>query len=193
MSAVTERKTFLRPEQIRELLAACERHDAATFELQRDGTKHAPRYAPITPFVRFLLLTGLRLGEALAVKWGDVDGDVLRIRAAVSKTKQTRDVDLSVAPSAVPSNHGKAVDRIFYLTADEARAATRRLVDDFGAPPFSAQALRGTCSTYFTCAFNAWRSAKSIGHSVVIAERHYAGLVKVPVGCGTLEAAMGLL
>jgi integrase len=142
-------------------------------------------------FVRLLLLMGLRVSEALEVEWRDVDGDVLRMRAAVAKTKQTCDVDLSVAPTALPHERGKPNDRIFDFTADEVRAAQRRTIEDYGAPEWSPQALRRTCSTYFTCAFNAWRSAKSVGHTVVIAERHYAGLVKVTPGVTTLEQAMG--
>jgi integrase len=198
ISAVTERRDFLRPEQIRELLAACAKHDAATFKITReehDGKREPGstlRFSPITPLVRFLLLTGLRVSEALAVEWRDVDGDVLRMRAVVAKTKQTRDVDLSVAPTALPAKRGRPTDRIFDFTADEVRAAQRRTIEDFDAPEWSPQALRRTCSTYFTNAFNAWRSAKSVGHSVVIAERHYAGLVKVPTGVTTLEQAMQL-
>lgn len=199
LSAPVERRTFLRQAQIRELLDACARHDAATFELTR--TEHdgrgtpgsTPKFKPITPLVRFLLLTGMRTSEALAVEWRDVDGDEIRIRAAVAKTKQTREVDLAVAPSALPVTPGKPGDRVFDFTPDEVRAATRRLVDDFNAPVWSPQALRRTCSTYFTCAFNAWRSAKSVGHSVVVAEKHYAGLVKnLPKSCATLEEAMQL-
>jgi hypothetical protein len=35
-------------------------------------------------------------------------------------------------------------------------------------------------------------SARQLGHSVVIAERHYVGVVKVPAMARTLEQAMGL-
>lgn len=195
--APVERKEFLEPEQIRLLLGAAERHDTDTFketqkEHRKEGVKGTtPRYKPIAPFIRFLLLTGLRVSEALAIEWRDVVGtEKIRVRAAVAKTKQTRDVDLTVAPTALPSQRGDG--RIFTLTAGEVLAAQRRLIADYEAPDWSPQVLRRTCSTYFTNAFNAWRSAKSIGHSVVIAERHYAGLVKVPAGCATLEAAMGL-
>jgi integrase len=75
------------------------------------GTKL--RFTPITAFVRFLLLTGLRVSEALEVEWRDVDGDVLRMRAAVARTKheQKRDVDPPVAPTALPAERGKLSDR----------------------------------------------------------------------------------
>jgi integrase len=190
LAAPLERKSFLRPDQIRELLGAAKRHDVDTFKLKRDGSRDAPKYPAITPLVRFLLLTGLRVSEALAIEWSDVTDDSIHVRAAVSKTKQARDVDLTVAPTALPSKRGTGM--VFPFTAGELRAAQRRLIDDHEAPDWSPQGLRRTCSTYFTNAFNAWRSAKSIGHSVVIAERHYAGLVKVPTGCTTLEQAMGI-
>lgn len=185
--ATLERKSFLTPHQIRALLAAAASHDAATFTLNRKGERDALRYPAIAPLVRFLLLTGMRISEALAVEWSDVLDDRIHVRAVVSKTKQIRDVDLTVAPTALPPKHGKG--RIFALSAGEARAAQRRVVTNF---EWSPQALRRTCSTYFTNAFNAWRSAKSVGHSVIIAERHYAGLVKVAAGCETLEQAMGI-
>jgi integrase len=193
-----KRKDFLTPVQIAELLTACAEHDAATFELTRDGSTNTPRYKPIAPFVRFLLLTGLRLGEALEIEWRDVEDrrtkPRIHVREEVSKTKEERYVDLQVAPTALPQrlDNARGQGLLFKLTPDEVKAARKRTIDDYGAPTWSPQALRRTCSTYFTCAFDAWRSAKSVGHSVVIAERHYAGLVDVPDDCETLEQAMGL-
>jgi integrase len=198
LSAPVERRGFLRPEQVRQLVRSCEKQDAAMFKITRDehDGKRPPgttvRYTPITALVRFLLLTGLRVSEAFEVEWRDVDGDVIRMRAAVAKTKQTRDVDLSVTATALPAQRGAPGDRIFDFTADEVRAAQRRTIEDLEAPELSPQALRRTCSTYFTYAFNAWRSAKSVGHSVPIAERHDVALVKMPIGVTTLEQAMGI-
>lgn len=186
-----ERREFLEPDQIRALLAACASHDAETFELTRDGSRNTPRYKPIAPFVRFLLLTGMRLAEALAIEWRDVQPERIHVRASISKTKRARYVDLTVAPSALPARTNTGEGRVFELTAGEVHAARKRLVD-LKAPEWSPHALRRTCSTFFTNAFNAWRSSKSVGHSVTIAERHYAGLVRVPTVCTTLEQAMGL-
>lgn len=42
-------------------------------------------------------------------------------------------------------------------------------------------------------AASAYRSAKQLGHSVTVAEKHYLGLVKnIPMEGKTLEAAMGI-
>ncbi|HKU37536.1 MAG TPA: hypothetical protein VJR89_05295, partial [Polyangiales bacterium] len=111
--AAVERRDFLRSEQIRELLQACAEHDADTFELTRkehDGSGTpgtTPRYKPIGLFVRCLLLTGLRVSEALGIEWRDVEPERIHIRAAIAKTKQPRDVDLTVAPTALQLERGE--------------------------------------------------------------------------------------
>jgi hypothetical protein len=62
---------------------------------------------------------------------------------------------------------------------------------------FTWQALRRTCGTFLTNApgifgaASAYRSAKQLGHSVQIAERHYLGLVRgIARDARTLEVAM---
>lgn len=72
-------------------------------------------------------------------------------------------------------------------------------VQSFGAPAFTWHDLRRTCGTFLTCApsiyggASAFLSAKRLGHSVAVAEKHYAGaLNNLPVDASTLEAAMGL-
>lgn len=60
------------------------------------------------------------------------------------------------------------------------------------------QLLRSTCSTYLTNAPSiagaaaVFVSAKRCGHSVMVAKKHYAGLVSVSREARTLEAAMGI-
>jgi hypothetical protein len=86
---------------------------------------------------------------------------------------------------------------VWKLTGDQVKASAKRL-DRYGAPAgWTWQALRRTCGTYLTNApgifgaASAYRSARQLGHSVQIAERHYLGVVKVPKEATTLEAAMG--
>lgn len=70
--------------------------------------------------------------------------------------------------------------------------------DGFGAPDnFGWQALRRTCGTFLTNApgifgaSSAYRSAKQLGHSVTVAERHYLDVARgIPRDAATLEAAM---
>jgi integrase len=173
----TERKSFLTAVQIKELLAVCRRYDKQE------------KYPAITPFIRFLALTGVRLNEGLLIEWADLEGDQIHVRAEIAKWQRARDVDLSVAKSAVSGKRG--VGLMFGLTGGEVAAARKRL-KALGAPSWSPQGLRRTCSTFFCCAFGPWRAAKSLGHSVKVMEKNYAGLVKVPNGCKSLEQAMGI-
>jgi len=72
-----KRREFLKPEQIRKLIECCEKHDAETFELCRDGSTDTPHYEPILPFVKFVLFTGMRVSEALQIRGSDVeDGEL---------------------------------------------------------------------------------------------------------------------
>jgi integrase len=80
----------LRPAQLRELIAACQRHDADS------GAR-----TPIGVLTLTLLLTGMRFGEAQRLTWDDVDLDDGVIRVVPGKTGRERDVDLAVCPSLV--------------------------------------------------------------------------------------------
>ncbi len=200
---------FLRPPDLRRLLDAAIRHDSEKFAATRG--EHAgkgapgstPRYPAIAPFVAFLLLTGMRRNEALGLEWSSVDLDSgeIRLSAAETKTHRGRTVVLEVSPAlqrmltAMQENGGKG--RVFALTEGEARAGERRIIRDYDAPPFGWQTLRQTCGTFLTNApgifgaASAYRSAKQLGHSVAIAERHYVGLVRgIPLDARTLEDAM---
>lgn len=119
-------------------MEACERLDA-----------DADRYAPITPFVRFPLLTGMRVGEA--PEWRDVSDQTDHVRAAVVETRHHRRVDLSISPTALHGlARGAPHSSLFGLTKGEARAAISALAA--GAPKFTWHALRRTCCTVLACA-----------------------------------------
>lgn len=198
VSAPVERRDFLRPEQLRQLLAACKAHDAATFDLTRDGSKDTPRFKPVTPAVLFMLMTGTRAGEAIAVTWSDVTAGEIHVRAEVSKTGHARTIDTAISPALEALLADGGSGRVLDFTEDELKAARRRLVATYGAPAFTWHTLRRTCGTFLTCApsifgaASAYRSARQLGHSVTIAEKHYTGVVKVSPDAKTLEAAMGL-
>ena len=74
-----------------------------------------------------------------------------------------------------------------------ADAARKRLVNEFKATKFTWQNLRQTCATFLTNApgifgaASAFKSARQLGHSVAVAERHYLGLVHVYPSATTLE------
>lgn len=174
-----ERKPHLETAAIRVLLEKARRYET-------------PAYDSIV----CLLLTGMRAGELQALRWEWIqEGDRIRLPAAVIKTAEYRDIDLTVAPEAIPARGRHAFGPVFSEanTGKQLRYAFERLRQmDPRLANVSAHMLRRTCATYFTCAFNPWRSAKSLGHSVLIAEKHYAGLVRVPAGCTTIAQAMGI-
>src|SRR5690606_35237730 len=87
--------------------------------------------------------------------------------------------------------------RVFSISYDGVAAAVKRLRGTYGAPSFSPQILRSTCGTFLTCApgifgaASAYRSARQLGHSVAVAERHYLGLIRgIPREARALEEVM---
>lgn len=218
LDAPIERITFCKPRELQKLLAAALEHDAATFaETRAEHAGERPkgstmRYEAIAPFVACAALSGMRLGELVSLEWRQVDIDAadhdgniageIHLTGATGKTKKARTVDLSVSPALrtlLAAMHEKSGGKgsVFGITADGADAAAARLVRDFGAPAGCGwQALRRTCGTFLTNAggifgaASAYRSAKQLGHSVAIAERHYVGLIRISNEAKTLEAAM---
>jgi integrase len=217
-----EQPEYLNPAQIKKLLEAAARHDTATFKETREehAGKRQPgttkRYTPIAPFTAFLLLTGCRRGEALALTWSDVDLDALdhdgrkvgeiRLKAEATKTMHARTVGLEVSPALkalLAAMKLKAIGSPFVFggaspyTVDAVESARARMIDEYGAPKFDWQMLRSTCSTYLTNAqgifgsATVFLSAKQLGHSVMVAERHYLNVHRgIPRDARTLEAAM---
>lgn len=205
--APTELREFLRPAQVKRLLEASQRHDAATFSMtRREKDGEAPkggtgRYTPVSGFTLFVLLSGVRLSEALRLQWKDVDLEAcdhagnavgeFRIRASESKTKKPRVVTLGVSPvlrrllvaqRVRTGGRGRAWPDV---TEDVAIKAMRRLRVTYGAPPeFTWQALRRTCSTYLVNSpgifgsASAYQAAKQCGHSVLVMEKNYSGVVR---------------
>ena len=214
----TERIDYRKPHELQKLLEAALRHDAATFAATRE--EHAglrppgstERYEPIAPFVAFALLTGMRLGEAVGLEWRQVDLEALDREGhpvgeihltAATKTKRARTVGLEVSPAlrrmlAALQLRGGGKGSVFGLTRDATKAAEARLRRAYGASAGCGwQALRRSCGTYLTNApgifgaASAYRSAKQLGHSVQVAEKHYLDVARgIPRDARTLEAAM---
>jgi len=213
-----ERHDCRKPAELRKLLEAALGHDSATFDATR--AEHAgerpagttPRYTPVAPFVAAALLTGMRLGELVSLDWKQVDLEALDhdskpvgeiYISAASKTHRARTVGLEVSPAlrallAAMKLRSGGKGSVFGLTRGEAVAAEKRLKGVYGAPEgCNWQALRRTCGTYLTNApgifgaASAYRSAKQLGHSVAVAERHYVGIARgIQREAKTLEAAM---
>lgn len=202
---------YLEPPQLKKLLESALRHDRAVFKLTRaehGGVGEAgttARYDPIAPFLLCVLLTGCRFQELAGLRWEEVNlpGECIKLPAVRVKTGHARTVGLRETPSVLSIL--RALDRqkggalVFSATKDFAKAARRRLVGQFGAPEFTWHDLRRTCGTILTCApgiysgASAFLSAKRLGHSVAVAEKHYVGvLTGLPTTATTLEAAAGI-
>lgn len=230
------RPTCLRPAELQALLRAALRHDADTFDLTREEkarglTKgETPRHPPIAPFLATVLLTGMRAGEALALRTdalyldavaGTAGAGEIILRPSDTKTAHARAVDLVVSPALrqiLTALKLRAGDSPYLFGGDEPlsrdviEAARRRLTgvrkrkakegepeaEGYGAPPFAWQHLRQTCGSYLTNApgifgaASAFKSARQLGHSVAVAERHYLGVVHVPPEARSLDAAMAI-
>ncbi len=192
---------FLRTHEIRALIEACQRHDDASY--QRPGQGEKP-YPAILPFTLTVLLGGFRFSEAAGLKWSDVDltdGEITLDKSA-TKTRRGRIVKLRETPALwallerMAMARGSKAHVFGPMRRDLAEACRRRLQKRFGAPSFTWHDLRRTAGTYLTCApsiygaASAFLSAKRLGHSVTVAERHYVGAVDVSSEARTLEAAM---
>lgn len=93
--------------------------------------------------------TGMRVGEVCTLVWGDVDeqGDRFRLRAAATKTRRARWVQVPAWLMGVVSETVRREDRtddrrVFTMTPAAAAHAMRRACRDAGLPSFSPHDLR---------------------------------------------------
>ena len=131
----------------------------------------------------------------------------IRLKAALTKTKQARTIGLEVSPAlrAMLSalKLAAAADEPFVFggatpySVDLVESARARLLLEYGAPKCDWQSLRSTAATFLTNApgiFGAatvYLSARQLGHSVAVAERHYLGVHRgIARDARTLENAM---
>lgn len=208
---------FMRPPELRALLEAALQHDAAKYAETRAEHRglmppgSTPRYDAIAPLVLADMLTGMRRGEVVGLTWPQVELDALgeddkpageiTLKASGTKTNRGRVVTLDHCPALrdllVAIRPENARGSVWGMTREQAKAAAKRL-EGYDAPEWSWQALRRSAGTFLTNApsifgaASAYRSAKLLGHSVEVAEKHYVGLVRVSRDAKTLEAAMGI-
>lgn len=228
LKATRKRIVFLKPADCQRLLEAALAHDEAVFKETRDehsgkrerGT--TAKFEPVAAFVAFVLLTGMRVGEALSLEWKEVDLEAtdlqgravgeIHLDPAKVKTGHARTVTLEVSPAlhrvlvamherrGAPVLNSDWVNPVFDLSYDIVDTEAKRLREDHSAPKqFTYQVLRSTCGSFLTNApgifgaASAYRSAKQLGHSITVAEKHYLGLMSgLPSDARTLEAAMGI-
>ena len=191
---------FLRPAELRQLLEAAVRHDRD----EPDNPRH--KAGPIAPLVLAVLLSGCRFDEIANLEWKEVDlqAGEIRLPALRTKTREARTVRLDVSPSllrllAAMRLRSPGAELVFGMERGRAEFTRRRLTSEFGAPAFTWHDLRRSAGTILTNApaiygaASAWAAAKRAGHSVVIAERSYAGVLHdLPTDAKTIEQAAGI-
>ena len=143
-------------------------------------------------FVMVTLLTGMRRGECQNLRPLQI-GPTEIVLGKETKTKKGREIGFEEAPT-VETLLGKDFEG-WGMSADQLRERREAI-----HPWVTFQRLRVTSGTYLACAAgiygsgnSAYRTAKRLGHSVDVSERHYMGVIRdIPKTAKTLEAAMGL-
>ena len=212
---------YLKQRELTRLFDAVLVHDAVCFRETRaehvgPGPRGVtPRHPPMAAFTAFLLLTGCRRNEALTLRWDDLDLDIrdrdgnkageIVLRKDNVKTGAGRSITLEVSPALrrLLMTMKLRADGPFVFgskcryTEALVQNARERIIDKHEAPAFTWKLLRSTCATYLTNAtgiFGAattFHSAKQLGHSVTVAEKHYLGVHRgISRDARTLEAAM---
>lgn len=187
------KRDFYRSHQLRAILAAC-----AKFDAHHRPSRLTGRFLST---VLFVLLSGMRIAEALRVEWRDVGEDAdgrlcIHVRG---KGGHERNVYLEHSPllaHLVSDRRGRAGNtRVIGATRFNVDGARWACESDF---VFDSHALRRTCGTFLWNAkgiFEAaapYLAAQQMGHSVQVAEKKYVGLVQVDPKARTTEDAMDL-
>ena len=177
-------------------------------------TAQATCETPQSRVFLLLALTGMRLGEALELKWSDIDLQRGRITVQAIKTGRRRVLPLTgapegdVAPTLLETlKHWKlqAGEREFVLphskpTEDKPsplpvfdRRAWESLGRELGLRRLTPQTLRqNMCSYLSSIGVPATVAAMWLGHSVKVAERFYRAQVLDRQHGESVEEAMGL-
>ena len=145
-------------------------------------------------YVAWLLLTGMRAAEALAVTTESVDfaTGLVYLQAKDVKTAAWRAVELQPTPAGFMLAEALVLGRKpdAKLFGDRTSSYMREQRRQVGGS-WTFQQLRRTASTYLCSMPNVglWRAAKSLGHHPDVARKHYAGVVRTDAT--TLEGALG--
>lgn len=179
-----------------------------------EQTALATAETPVSHVFLLLALTGMRLGEALALKWDQVDTKHGRITIYSEKTGRARILPLTGAPEGdvAPGllkllKHWKSRrrGREYVLphapsTEDSpnpvprfSRKSWEAVAKAAKAPKISPQRLRQNFVSYCaSCGIPSAVAAMWAGHSAAVAEKHYRSQVLDRDRGSSIEAAMGV-
>lgn len=149
------------------------------------GSRHAL-------WIFWLLLTGTRMGEAIRLRWEDLELGRQTAFIPQTKTGVPRILDLSLAPTLVEMLrwHWQPSGRVWPVSEWTPASWLRR----WNGVRWSPQMLRRTCASWLVNGpwWPIYRVAQQLGHDVETAQRHYWRLVDVPRDAPSLCAAMGV-
>lgn len=211
----------LRARELRALIVAASAHDSESFHGSRDdkssyytgepSPKASPKFQPMLPLLLLLILTGMRRGEALHLKWSDVDFDEKRLTVRDDegsghkvKTRMERSIPLTDSPALVRLLTILALRRgqNRYVIAGKSpdtpknfRApAWKRMVGGADCEHVTPKDLRSTFSTYAASAIRGPQPlylAARMGHALEVAHRHYVAIGERRDG-DTVEEWLGI-
>lgn len=190
--AASRRLDILWPADVRRMLRAA---------MRRDAVRRRPAYAP---FVLFLLTSGVRLHEALGLRWSDVRFEQGLLVVRSSKTDSERVVGWDVSPVLgkllAAIKLGQRGDIVWPVRRFwcERIAAKAELM--FGGPGgWSCHTLRRTCSSVLGSSSiygggsAALLAARRAGHDLATADKHYLNAIPgLPRDARSIEAALGI-
>ncbi|MBZ0135015.1 MAG: tyrosine-type recombinase/integrase [Planctomycetes bacterium] len=172
------------------------RKDKSAYYTGKPSASASSTYEPLAPMLLTLILTGMRRGEVLHLKWSDVDLDAKRIfvrnddaQKHKVKTRRERCIPLDDSPallqllSAMAVRRGRSKYVIAGRTPSQPKnfkyQAWERMTKKAKCTGVSPKDLR---STFSTCAAAAIRGpqplylAARMGHALEVAHRHYVAL-----------------
>lgn len=141
------------------------------------------------PVIAIQLFAGLRRSEACALDWSELQGTMIEVTAAKSKTRSRRVVDIQPVLEAWLGKLRKVKGPIFDFGEDHYNTLLREVFETANTvgtkqqPPWdeikrSHNCLRHTCASMHLAHFsNDSYTALQMGHSTAILHKHYKGLV----------------
>ena len=173
-----------------------------------EQTNVAVASTPVSRLFLLLSLTGMRLGEALGLRWDDVDLERGRITIHAQKTGRTRMLPLIGAPEGEIAPGLLALLRKWRLQAGESafvlphyglpaplfpKSAWQLTNDEAGKRRIGPQMLRQNFASYAaSIGIPAAVAALWQGHAANVAERYYRAQVLDRSAGASIQDAMGL-
>jgi integrase len=153
-----------------------------------------PKYSCYADFVRFLLSSGVRIGEACGLRWENVSEDCSQVwigecftkgKTRPVKTGKSRTIRLSPALTELLLNRRTNDKGYVFLSCSnkpitsEFRRVWQKVLDEIGIPYRRPYLCRKTFVSHcLSQGMNPVSVAKLAGHDVNVLYKHYAGVIE---------------